>query len=276
MSDRIIYIRRVEKNDRTRLPKDLLIDSKQSIGASFDKYGQVLKGVTGAEERAIMTELVGVSTNDPGFAKAVEMFWKNFNLPVPAGGGVKLNVGLAPDGSPVAPLDYIKYKFALKHKHVAPEEKVEDYQQAKFYIHDPVTQTAKKVSELSLRNEVKLKYLELIQDEKKMDAVISIMTSYRNPSVLTADEKQLVLEQESERKPKEFLKLIGDDKLMMKSFIHRAVSAGVITQSGNRVIYEDEILGEDIDSATKFLMSKEGSKFLVKIEGKLSQWSLNK
>ena len=277
MTERIVYLRRVERNDKTRLPKDLLQDSKRPIGASYNKFGQVLKGVTGEEEKRIMPEILGVSVTDPMFGKTVETFWFNISIPVPPGLGVKLNVTVDESGYPVAPLDYVKFKFAVKHKNVVPEDAaMADHPYALFYVHDPVSDKEKKAAELGLRNTAKLKYLELIQDEKRMDDVLSVITSYRNPSVLTLDDKQLILEKESIKQPQAFIEAVSDTKLQLKSFIYRAINAGVFKESGSRIIYDDEIIGEDIDSAVAFLKSKQGSATYTQAEGKLHQWTLNK
>jgi hypothetical protein len=277
MTDRIVYIRRVEKNDRTRLPKDLLMDSKRPIGASFNKFGQVLKGITGEEEAKIMPEIIGVSKSDPTFAKQVEQFWYNITIPVPPGSGVKLNVTLDESGYPKAPFDYIKFKFAVKHRNVVPEEKtMEDHPYALFYVHDPVSDNDRKKLELGLRNTAKFKYLELIQDEKKMDSVLSVLTSYKNPGVLTKDDKTLILENESIKQPQAFIDAVNDSKLELKSFIYRAINAGVFKESGTRIIYDDNIIGEDLDSAVAYLKSKQGSGIYAQAEGKLNQWTLNK
>lgn len=276
MTERIVYIRRVDKNDKTRLPKDLLIDSKRPIGSSWNKYGQILKGVTGEEEKRIMPEILGVSLSDPGFGKAVEMFWKNINIYVPWGTGVKLNIAVDETGFPKAPLDYVKYQYARKHKNVAPEEKVDSSPYALFYIHDPVSVSERRALEIGVRNKAKLKYLELIQDEQKMDAVLSVATKYKNPMGLSNEEKQVILEKESDQNPEEFLKILEDENLFIRSFIYRCINAGVFKQSGARIIYDEEVIGLDISSAVAYLKSKEGSRIKVTAEGKLHQWELNK
>jgi hypothetical protein len=102
------------------------------------------------------------------------------------------------------------------------------------------------------------------------------LTSYRNPAILSSDDKKLILESESTKKPVEFVKAVEDDKLAIKSFVYRCINAGVFKESGTRVIYEDEILGDDMSSAVAYLKSKEGSKVRVSAEGKLSQWTLTK
>jgi hypothetical protein len=277
MAERIVYIRRVEKNDRTRLPKDLLQESKRPIGASFNKFGRVLKGITGDEEKRIMPEILGVSANDPGFGRAVDQFWYNINIPVTPGAGVKLNISVDETGYPIAPLDYVKFKFATKHRNVVPEDQLlADHPYALFYTHDPISDKEKKSLELGLRNTSKLKYLELIQDEKRMDDVLSVITSYRNPSILAPDDKKLILENESIKNPQKFIDTVLDKKLQLKSFIYRGINAGVFKESGTRIIYDDEIIGEDLDSAVAFLKSKQGSSLYTQAEGKLNQWELNK
>lgn len=276
MRERIVYIRRIEKNDRTRLPKDLLIESKRPIGPSWNKFGEVLKGVTGEEERLIMPDIIGVSLTDPSFARSISEFWFNITILVPSGDGVKLNVAVNEAGIPAAPLDYVKYKFAKKHLAVAPEEDLDANPAALFYIHDPATATEKRASQLDVRNKAKFKYLELIQDENKMDSVLSVLSTYKNPVLLSKDEKILLLEDISAKKPVEFITTVEDTKLQAKSFIYRAINAGIFKESGSRIIYDDTILGEDLDSAVAFLKSKEGSRVYVSAEGKLSQWALTK
>lgn len=276
MQERIVYIRRIIKNDRTRLPKDLLIESKRPVGASWNKFGEVLKGVTGDEEKKIMPEVLGVSLNDPTFAATCKEFWFNIKIDVPPGDGAKLNVTVGEDGLPLAPLDYIKYKYAKKHREVAAEEELESNPAALFYIHDPATATEKRASELGLRNKAKLKYLELIQDENKMNSVLSVITTYRNPAHLTMDDKALILEEQALRNPAKFIETMDDTKLQMKSFIYRAITAGIFKESGTRIIYDDTIIGEDLDSSVAYLKSKEGSRVYASAEGKLSQWSLTK
>lgn len=276
MEERIVYVKRVDKNDKTRLPKDLLNEAKFNIGPSYDKFGQILKGINGEEERKIMPHVIGIDTNDNTFQKKVEQFWCNITIMVKPT-GTKLNITLDKSGMPVAPFDYVKYKFAIKHKHVvASEDELENNPYALYYIYDPVTASRKKANELGIRNEAKLKYLEIIQDTEKMDAIIAVITNYKNPSILTDDDKKLILEDEASKRPKQLVAAANDEKIFIKAFIYKCINAGVFIQSGNRIMYDDSILGEDIDSATAFLKSKDGSKHYVTAEGKLNQWLLNK
>jgi hypothetical protein len=276
MGEKIVYIRRVEKNDKTRLPKDLLSESKKTLGPTFNHFGQIMKGVTDEEERKILPGIIAVSVSDATFAKRAEDFWANITINVPTGRGTPLNVFVESDGVPSAPLDYVKYKFALKHKHVILEEKIEDNPTALYYIHDPATASEKQKSGLKLRNEAKLKYLELIQDEDKMNAILAVMTNYRNPKVLTSEDKQVILEGVSVKTPKEFIDTLKDTKITMKAFIYRAIDAGILKEAGKRIIYDNDSLGEDIGSVIAFLTSKEGSGVRVQLEGKLSEWELKK
>lgn len=271
--ERIVYIRRIIGADRTRLPKDLLLEAKRPIGASFNEFGQILKGVTGEEEKKYMPGIIGISASDPSFSKKVEDFWTNITIHVDPNVGTKLDLTKGDDGEYISPFDYIKYRYCLKYKKVCPSEKeLPKHQKALFYIYDPDEEKQILASKLALRNEAKLKYLELIQDEDKMEAVISLMTSHKNPINLSLEEKQLIIEQKADAEPEKFLEVINDEDLLMKSFIYKCISAGVFRQSGTRIIFEDNILGEDIDSSVKFLKSKEGSKYYVSAEGRLNEW----
>lgn len=252
------------------------MESKRPIGASYNKYGTVLKGIEGEEERKVMPEILGISANDLSFNKKCEEFWYNISIQVKHGSGTKLNITVR-DGVPLYPLDYIKWKFALVHKQVAKtENSLEGNPYALFYIFDPISAQTLQISELKIRNDAKLKYLELIQDEAKVDAVIAVLTDYKNPSILSKEEKELILEDRSSKKAEEFIKVVTDKKLIMKAFVYRAISAGVFKQSGSRLMYDEVILGENLDSTVAFLHSKEGSKYYVTAEGKLNEWYLIK
>lgn len=275
MQERIVYIRRVEKNDKTRLPKDLLMDSKKTIGPSFDKFGQVLKGITGTEEKALMPEIIGVSVTDPTFSKQVEEFWKNISINIPSGSGTKLNITVVNE-VPVAPLDYIKYKFALRHKSTVEESNLDSNPYALYYIHDPASAKEKSASLLKVRNEAKMKYLELIQDTDKVDAVVSVMTRFKNPASLTPNDKELLLEELSVNSPQEFIATVKDETLTLKSFIYRCINAGVFVEAGTRVICDGNIIGQDMLDAVAYLKSKAGNQIYVQAQGKLTQWETKK
>ena len=83
-----------------------------------------------------MTELLDVSPEHVDWPRHSKKFWAEMTIPV-GFTGVELEVGVEEDGSPISIMDYLKYKFALKHPHVAltKEEMDEDFAK-KFYIQD--------------------------------------------------------------------------------------------------------------------------------------------
>ena len=95
------------------------------IGASLDNRTKGnLKGISGELELKFMPEIVGLSSNDPQFRRAVEEYWSSIGKPVPADEpylkdyekGIKINIAFHVVGEPR------KERF---NKLVTVEEKIE-------------------------------------------------------------------------------------------------------------------------------------------------------
>ena len=110
-----IFIRRKELNNH--LPKAVRAEAISKLSSVYVNR-QPLKGCTPKEEKELMQEILDVSPDHVDWPKHSKKFWADMTIPV-GFTGVELEVGLHEDGTPINVIDYLKYKFATKHPHVA-------------------------------------------------------------------------------------------------------------------------------------------------------------
>ena len=109
MSTKLVYLLRRENT--TNLPDDVYVDAKRRIGSVFDSTGSLLTGLSLDEQKRILPSVIGMSPTDMGWANKVRKFYAELTIEVPQN-GVELNITLDEDGNPVAPMEYVKFRFA--------------------------------------------------------------------------------------------------------------------------------------------------------------------
>ena len=110
MSTHLVTILR--RPNYTNLPDDVYAESKRKIGSVFTASGDIIRGLTFAEQKQYLPEIIGISPTDHEFGRACKDYYLNMTVEVPMG-GLDLEVGLDDDGHPLNVIDYVKYKFVL-------------------------------------------------------------------------------------------------------------------------------------------------------------------
>jgi hypothetical protein len=266
--EKTVHVRRVPKT-RSRLPKELENESHIKIGGSYDGNGTILKGIIGEEERTLMPQVINTDINDPAFYKKVENFWNDINIIVKPGKGTALNASTFEDGTPVVVTDYLKYKYLLKHSKCAKSlEDVNGSPMAICYLVDESELKQKETDLLKVRNKAKLAYLNIIEKPDVVDSIIVLLTSYKNPDMLEATDKQLVLEKQAADRPEAFIEATNNPDLELTAFVYRAIDSGVFRQINGTVFYMDDEIGGNVESAVTYLKSVKGNKILVEAKAK--------
>jgi len=216
--DKKIFIRR--KEVLNHLPKEIRAGAKVKIGSIFvDRLP--LKGVDGEEEAKLLKGIVDVPATHQDWPAKTKDFWASLSLKVPFE-GVELNIGTHDDGTPVSPMDYIYWKWCMKHRQVA-------------------------ISEEEMNGNM---------DKVKMLTRVLMGT---DPERLSAIELENNLYDYKEKNPERFLKYSLDDNLELRAEIETMVEKSVLRKIGNQLIYEDETIGEDIKDAIVYFKNKKNS-----------------
>ena len=269
MSSHLITINRRPNN--TNLPDEVYADSKRKIGSVFTATGDIVRGLTFAEQKQYLPEIIGMSPTDQGFGRACKEYYLNLAIEVPAG-GLDLEVGLDEDGHPLAVLDYIKYKFIMAHPHVAKDEdQLSGSKKVRYYISDARKELAEASAGLTVRKDAFKEFIKLTANEDRMNMVLHVY-GY-NPGKLTIDEKELQLEELQEDNPEYFIDICTDKNLEITALINQALSLEALRRVGNSILDGDITLGDSMEEAVIFLKDKKNSNVLTAIKAKLKAFA---
>mgnify|MGYP003147494707 CR=1 FL=1 len=269
--NKTISIRR--KDVLGHLPKQVRAEAVTKLSSVYVNR-QPLKGFSPAEEKKFMANFLDVSPDHVDWPKHSKTFWAEISIPV-GFTGVQLEVGVDEDGFPLNLMDYIKYKFALKHPHVAlTKEEMETSFNKRFYIQDLSREDKAKNNKIQLKKDADKLFIKASADTKNMRRIFRLLSSNVNPKTLSDEQVENGLYEMKESNPKKFIKIAMDKNLEMKSEIEEFVSAGVLRKIGNQVIFIDDILGETMDDTVVYLKDKKNSGTLTVLRAKLKELSL--
>ena len=253
---RKIYIRR--KEVLNHLPKEVRATAKISIGSIYVGR-QPLRGVEGEESHRLLSGILDVPPGHEQWPKQEKEFWASMSLKVPFE-GAELNITTDEAGYPDNVMDYITYKWCLKHRQVATsKEEMEKDGNKKFYIYDPEKDLLKKNAEVKLSKEADKEFIKISSDVDKMRRLLRILSKGSQPDRLTDIEVENQLYNIKNDKPALFLKYSIDKNLDVRAEIEEMIEVGVFRTIGNQIIYGDETIGENITDAIVYFNNKKNS-----------------
>jgi len=265
-----IFLRRREVNNH--LPKAVQAEAVMKLSSVYVNR-QPLKGITPKEEKELMQGILDVSPEHVDWPRYSKKFWAEMTIPV-GFTGVELEVGVNEDGSPLSIMDYLKYKFALKHPHVALTKEEMDKDSAKrFYIQDLTREDKVKNTEIQFNKDADKEFIKLSSNPKNMKRVLRLLSS-TNPDRMTDEQVENALYEIKNSKTKKFLKIAKDKNLEIKAEIEEMVTASVLRKIGNQIIFIDEVLGDTLDDAVVFLKDKKNSGTLTILRAKLKELAI--
>ena len=258
-----------QKELLNHLPKGVRADAVMRISSVYVNR-QPLKGFTPDEEKEYMNGILDVTPEHVDWPKHSKLFWAELTIPV-GFTGVELEIGKDTNGKPLNIMDYIKYRFALKHPHVAltKEEMDLDYSK-KFYIQDLARDDKVKNNQIQLRKDADREFIKASSSTKSLKRILRLMSNV-NPDRMTSEQIENALYEIKDTTPKKFIKIAKDKNLELKSEIEEMVSAGVVRKIGNQVIFIDEVLGDTLDDTVVHLKDKKNSGKLTLLRAKLKE-----
>jgi hypothetical protein len=250
------------------LPKEVRVSAKTKLGSIYVGR-QPLRGVEGQEEKDLLDGILDVGPDHNDFVRHAKKFWSELSLSIPFE-GITLDVSTDEDDKPFNTEDYLKYKFALKHPHVALNKENMNSTH-RFYIHDTTRDLIKKNNEIQVRKDADKEFIKVASDDKKMTRLLRILSTDRNPDKMTLLQKENSLYDLKNKDPKQFFKVATDKNLEVKAEIEEMVSAGVLRRIGNQVVYLDEVIGETMEDTVVYLKNKKNSGTLTILRVKLKE-----
>ena len=265
-----VFLRRQDLGGH--LPKAVRAEAKVRLSSVYVNR-QPLKGFTPAEEKKYMQEILDVSPDHVDWPKHSKDFWANLTIPV-GFTGVELEIGLHEDGTPITIMDYIKYKFAIKHPYVAlTKEEMNTDITKKFYIQDLTREDKTKNVAIKLKKDADKEFIKVSSNLKNMKRILRLMSN-ANPDRMTEDQIENSLYELKNSNPKKFIRIAMDKNLELRAEIEEMVSAGVLRKIGNQIIFIDEILGDTTEDTIIHLKDKKNSGKLTILRAKLKELAI--
>ena len=267
--ERKIIIRR--KEVLNHLPKEIRAGAKIKLGSIFvDRLP--LKGVDGEEEGKLLKRVIDTPAGHPEFALKARDFWASLTLRVPFE-GVELDISTDANGEPVVPMDYLYWKWCMKHRQVAAsEEEMKSDGSKRFYIYDPQKDLLKRNEKVQVKKEADKEFIKVSMEEGKMKMLLRILTG-ADPERLSKIEIENSLYDYKERNPERFLKYSLDSNLEIRYELEEMVAKSILRKIGNQFIYEDETIGEDVKDTITFFKNKKNSGIVNILRAKLKEIS---
>jgi len=265
---RKVIIRRKEVFNH--LPKEIRAGAKVRIGSHYVGR-QPLKGVEGEEAKKLLKDIIDVPPNHQDWPKLEKEFWASLYIKVPFE-GVELNVTTDEDGNPENPLDYIKYKWCLKHRLVGvTKEEMNQDGRKRFYIYDPQKDLLKKNTLVKVSKEADKEFIKISSKSDQMKMLLRVLSKDSNPDRMTEMEIENALYEIKNQNPARFLKFATDKDLELKSEIAEMVEKDVIRKIGNQHIYEDETIGENLADTIIYFKNKKNSGAVNAMRARLKE-----
>lgn len=265
-----VQIRRRE--EISHLPTKVINESKIFLGSHYDGR-QPLRGLSEELEKKYLPNLLGVSATHPDFSKKTRDFWAEMTILVPSS-GVVLDITMDEESKePYNLEDWIKYKWALKHKLVAENQSaLENDPRKKFYIYNPDEETARKHQSIQKRKAADVEFIKATKDPAKAKRIVRMMDNILNPDAMSEAQVENRLFDLKNEKPDEFLRIAKDSNLDVKAEIQELVSYEILTMVGPQVIYIDQVIGQNLEEAVIWYKDKQNSSLVAQLKAKLSEY----
>ena len=265
-----VFIRREDIGGH--LPKAVRAEATYKLSSVYVNR-QPLKGFDSKDEKKYLDGILDVNPDHGDWPKHSKTFWADMTIPV-GFTGVELEIGKDTDGNPISIMDYIKYSFAMKHPHVAlTKEEMDTDITKKFYIQDLTRQDKTRNNEIQVRKDADKEFIKVTSNSSNMKRILRLMSN-TNPDRMSGDQVENALYEIKNSDPKKFIKIATDKNLELKSEIAEMISAGVLRNIGNQVIFIDVVSGDTTDDAVIHLKDKKNSGKLTILRAKLKELSL--
>lgn len=251
----------------------------KSIGSYWAPIGKkVASGLTYEEERLLMPSLVNCEPTDRDFRKKVEDYFVDIHTRVPHT-GIKLETGLEDNslklGEKNMPLnieDYVAFRHALGHPHVAKNEqeaKSDGSKQKQFFVYDENEITNKDLDLTALKDKAIEFYLTVKDKPEDVDMYLVLLGEFLNK--ISEKERSSKLRKLADTKPKEVIDVFEDKETKAKYFIEQCIRGKILERIGTRILIQEsgQEIGRDIKEAVLFLKDEANSKDKASLKAKL-------
>lgn len=298
-----------QANIRLNGGKESVIDKMYKIMPSIKKNGVDCKSFTFEEEKIFMPDIIGVSVNSPDFSKRCRLFWQSiwhefdqfgeiFDISFEVDDDKVSQFNNAPEnkkylyGMPVNIHDYLLYRYCLEWSAVANSYSIykehKHVKRIKYYFYTESEVKAEQHATLNLQKSAMQAFLKAIDDSAITEGVLRYFERNKvNSDIdggfnqtyvyddLDDDGKQQMLMELSKTASKQFVDLVNDSDLPIRTFIYKCMQLRVLTQlpGSSMVMFGDETIGRTMDEAIVAIKTRPEIKNEITLRAKAAQSS---
>jgi hypothetical protein len=266
---RKVILRR--KEVLNHLPKEIRAGAKVKLGSLFVDR-QPLRGLTDKEEETFLKGIIDVPYGHEKWPEKTKDFWASLSVKVPFE-GVELNISIDETGEPEERMQYIIYKWAMKHRQVAAnEEEMKEQNGKRFYIYDPEKDLLKRNELVQVKKDADREFIKVSSDVDKMKVLARVLLN-TDPNRMAELELENNLYDYKTSNPERFLKYCKDPNLEIQAEIEEMVENSVLRKIGNQIIFGDETIGEDMKDTITYFKNKKNSGQVNVMKARLKEIS---
>lgn len=271
---------------QTKEVDDFLSTTKKSIGSYWEAGSsrRIGTGLTFAEEALLLPHLLDVPAEDREFRKKVSAFYADIDTQVPHKVGRALEIGLeggndrelSAKNMPLKIMDYIRYKHALGHPHVAPnKEQADGNARIEFYIFDSSDVIKKNADRTTQKDAAIQIYLQIKEDRHKVDSMLTVLgvdpREFVGPDASSL--KQEELRSLAETKPDKFTTMYQEADLSIRYWIKTMVNTGVLRMVGVKYLDGEtsKLIGNTLEEVIFFFKDEENSEVVNLLKARMQE-----
>ncbi len=276
MSSQKVYIQ--WSKNHSKLPNNLFEEGKRKLGSSLvEGTSDVLRGFTPEEEVKWLPRILGTPATDPTFLQKARDWWCDLQGLVPAGegfdgkryAGLELEVGMVKIGEEEVPInikDYALYQVAKKHSRVALD-RTDTSVGKHFVLIDPTIEKKRATSALEHRMSAQKEFISNQKDIPKLKQVLNLCgvdtSGMDDQDILAAADNEVSIN------PERFHTTITSKTLDTQALLYALMRANIISKTGNRFLYGEEIVGVSEQDAILNLQDPVKSELVIRMKAAL-------
>lgn len=169
-------------------------------------------------------------------------------------------------GTPVNINNYILWRYCLVYRDVAVDAAlVNNSGHIRFYIYDKEAEKYKSKLLLDVEARAMKIYLDLIENEDRMDRVLWAGASdgTLNIGLLSKEEKAAIVKGMLSTNPYGLISIYNDERTNLKAFIEQLIQANILKRLTNSTVIMDDnndIIGNNMDEVIAFFKNNELNK----------------
>lgn len=251
-----------------------------ALGSYFEAGGsqKSASGLSYQEEAVLMPLLIDIPAEDKEFRRKVAIFNDEINTVIAHGTGKTLEIGLTVNNNapmsaanlPLHPMDYLRYRHALRHPECGETKDAALGSMLKhYYIHDGNLESISEFSSLEIKDTALTAYLGIKKDVHKVEMHLSLL-GVDTRGVAEKDQIS-ILRKTVEEKPKEFLENVADKNNVERFFINNLLTAKIMEIVGSSYLIKEtgENIGYSVEAAVEYLKNAANSQIKGVLKAKL-------